>query len=833
MNYFTAFACVICIALCCHTPTARAQQPGSPDRGVISGHVTDAGGNPLPGASVYLEETEQSVTTDDRGSYRLSGIPEGTYTLTATTIGFARQTRTVSLQAGESLRTDLSLRAATAALQEVEVIGRSEKSYKNTFSFSGTKTETALKYIPQAISYVTKEVIQDQQAFRTMDIVKNVSGLNVFSTNNYDFTLRGFRTHDVLLNGLRLTGDGWNQSVLPNVERVEVIKGPASALFANTDPGGTINIVTKKPLDENRKALNFATGSYNTYRLAADFTGPMNKEKTLLYRLNLAYQNAGSFRKLQGGQNVVAAPSVSFIPDDKTRVNFDLVYSLSLGRLDRGQPIFGASAGTKLNSTPISFAIGKENDFENETFLNATLSLQRKISDHITFNASYLKSLYHESLLEHRTANRYAMDADGDPVPTLMEMQTTRRLDEDYTDNLSSYFVFDFNTGPLKHKILAGYDHINYISPDGNSTYNAYGFINADSTGIVLTPAGKPAAYDPEQRSRYLIRNNMPVPNVPYFNLENPDYSFSDISRYFNTSEAIAPARYYVNSVYVQEQLQWGKIRALLGFRQEFYTDLLNYTRKDEQTVNQHAFIPRIGLVYTPVEAISLYGTFTEGYQPQDAATIGDPERYGGPFDPLISNMVEAGAKTELFRKRLALNLAVYRIEENNVLQNANAPGNPDQLRQIGQQRSEGIELDAYGQVTHNFSLTANFAYNKATVTRSDNPDEIGEQLPNAPRAQGGFWAKYLFDGKALKGLGIALGSNFVTRRNTLDAKTNLQLPGYIVADGALYYTVDKFRLSVNLNNIFNKTHWLGGYDYNRLFPGTPRNFLVGVGYTF
>src|SRR5690606_17180885 len=153
---------------------------------------------------------------------------------------------------------------------------------------------------------------------------------------------------------------------LPNMERIEVIKGPASALYANTSPGGTINSVTKKPLDENRKSVNFATGSYNTYRITTDFTGPMNDSKTLLYRLNLAYQNAGSFRVLQDAQDMVIAPSVSFIPDDKTMVNFDLVYSATNGRLDRGQAIFGATAGTDLNSTPISFAIGKKSDYQKE-----------------------------------------------------------------------------------------------------------------------------------------------------------------------------------------------------------------------------------------------------------------------------------------------------------------------------------------------------------------------------------------------------------------------------------------------------------------------------------
>src|SRR5690606_38310661 len=252
-----------------------------------------------------------------------------------------------------------------------------------------------------------------------------------------------------------------------------VIKGPASALFANTDPGGTVNTVTKKPLDVNRRSINFATGSYNTFRMASDFTGPMNNEKTLLYRLNLAYQTGQSFSVLQGGEDLVIAPSISFIPTDRTQLNVDFVYSKTKSRLDRGQPIFGATAGTDLYSTPISFAIGKENDYANELSLFTTASLQHKFTDNISFNASYMKFLYDEDLLEHRTSNRYAVDADGVEIPTLMEMQTIRRKRKNYNDNITLYLVNDFSTDPLVHKLLVGYDYIQNVSPLGGSNYNA------------------------------------------------------------------------------------------------------------------------------------------------------------------------------------------------------------------------------------------------------------------------------------------------------------------------------------------------------------------------
>lgn len=792
--------------------------------GSIRGTIQSTQRQPIEFANVAVKGTSLGASTDQEGKFFIENVPVGNYSLIVSSIGFTTITRSIIIAADQISSVDFFLTESSEQLQEVEITGRKERTYKNTASFAGTKTETPLKLVPQAISYVTKEVIDDQQAFKTSDVLKNLSGVNVFSFYNNDFSLRGFRAGNALINGLRDPTNSWGQSLLPNVERVEVIKGPASALFANSDPGGTVNTVTKKPLDESRKAISFATGSYNTFRITGDFTGPMDEEKTLLYRMNVAYQNAQSFRVLQGGQDIVVAPSISFIPTDRTKVNIDFVYAKSKSRLDRGQPIFGASAGTDLYSTPISFAIGKENDYAHEVNLYTTASIQHKFSDRFSFNASYMKFLYDEDLLEHRTSNRYAVDADGVEIPTLMEMQTIRRKRKNYNDNITVYFVSDLKTGPIGHKLLAGYDYIQNISPVGGSNYNAAGYRNAANDGVIST-------YKPENRDDYLIQNNRPVPNVPHFDLSNPSYAISEISGYFNVSSNQAVTKYYVSGVYLQDQISWGKLQALLAFRQEYYTDILNYQKPNAEKVEQKKFIPRFGLVYTPIEPVSIYATYSQGYQPQSAGTIGDPERFGGPFDPLTSTMYEGGVKTEFLSKLLSINLAVYHIELNNILINANDGQNPDLLRQLGQQQARGVELDVYGQVLPNLSVTANLAINKTFITKSEDEEEVGDILPNAPRNQGGIWAKYTFTMPTLKGIGIGAGANYVSSRTTFS--DILTLPSYVVADVALYYTIDRFKLSANLNNVFNKTHWVGGYDFNRLFPGTPRNFLIGVGYTF
>jgi iron complex outermembrane receptor protein len=627
---------------------------------------------------------------------------------------------------------------------------------------------------------------------------------------------------------LKNVAPGWSSSVLPYVEKMEVIKGPASALFGNTDPGGTVNMITKKPLKQAQKSINFSTGSFNTLRLMSDFTGPVDTAGKFLYRLNMAYQDAGSFRNLQGGEDFVIAPSFSFIPSENTRVNFEVVYTKGNSRLDRGQPIFGATATSDnsiLYSTPISFAIGKDNDYLHETNLFSTVSIQQKISKKFSLNASYMKAVYKEDLFEHRTSNRYAVDADGNSIPTLMEMRTTKRVTTTYTDNLSVYGVYELQTGKVSHKILIGYDYMQNVLPlTNNSANNANGYRNAENTGSI-------ARYNPAKKEDYLIVDNMPVPNVPHFNLTNPDYSISDISKYINIPQINenTPSKYFVNGFYIQDQIKWKKFQMLLGLRKEYYNDVINNGEKDEQRVQQTAFIPRVGLVYSILENISAYGTYAKGYQPQGAAIVGSTAIYGGPFDPLKSNILEFGVKSELFQQRLMLTASVYKIQQDNILVNAGDDDNPDKLRQLGQEQSKGFELDASGAITSALSLIANFSYNEAKITKSDIATEIGVQMPNAPRVQGNIWAKYKINAGTLKGIGVALGGNYVGERNTLAA--TLQLPSYILANAGLFYTINKFRMAANFNNIFNKIHWVGGYDYVRLFPGTPRNFMLSVGY--
>lgn len=784
-------------------------------------------GEPLTGASVMINKDSIGGITDHDGEFEWKHLYAGKYEVKVSMIGYHSQVKSITIDGEEKKHLDFILEKQYNDLQTVEITGRRETGYKNTTSFTATKTETPIRYVPQSVSYVTKELINDQMAFKMMDVLKNISGVSQNSYTNNKYVLRGFESESkqTLINGLKTFTGERSADILPYVERIEVIKGPASALFANTSPGGTVNTVTKKPLSENRKAISFATGSYGTIRLTSDFTGPMNQSHTLLYRLNLAYQTAGTFRKLQDKESYVVAPSISFLPTDRTHINFDLVYINDNGRNDRGQPSYSPVNGVRdLYATPISLSLSRVNDYVKAKKVFSTLSLQHNFSDHIAFNASYLKGVYHEELREHRTANTNAVDENGDAIPDLMEMRYNYRITDNNTDNLTTYFTFHFNTGNVKHQLLTGYDLIQSADEFGNTTSEALGYLSADGQSAIKK-------YDPAKKDKYMIVDGRPVPNVPSIDLRNPDYTISDPAKYISTSEQDKLGKYYTQGVYIQDQLSWKNLKALLSLRQEFYTDISGYGTPATSHVNQKALLPRFGLVYTPVKQISLYGTYVYGFQPQEAGYIGDPEKYGGPFDPLESNMIEFGIKSSWLNDRLSATLAVYKIEQNNVLGNANDAGNPDLLKQIGQVRGKGIELDVYGKILSNLSITANLAFNNTEITKSEDKDDIGRQAANAPKSQGGFWAKYDIASGSMKGLGIALGANFQSKRES--GAYDVTLPEYTVANAALYYHIDKIQLSATFNNLLNKTYWLGADSFTRLFPGTPRNFLVGVGYTF
>ena len=721
-------------------------------------------------------------------------------------------------------------------LNTVEIIGRKETSYKNTSSFSGTKVNLALKDTPQSIGYVTKELILDQNATTVNDVVKNISGINQYSFYN-DFSIRGNRVTGnkvvgggMLLNGMKAQTSLWRPMSLANIERVEVIKGPASAMFGNASPGGVINRITKKPLATRMRSITTSIGSFNTLKTYADFTGPANKSKTLLYRLNLGYETTDTFRDLQSSKNIIIAPSFSYLPTDKTRLNIDIFYRNMNGKLDRAQSVFGEG---DLYSTPISQSLSAANDYLKENFLNLTTSLVHQFSDNLTFNSVYLHSSYDEDLQEHRQANAYVSKADGKTDYSKIVMTAQIRKRNFRNNSFNNFFNLKVNTGEVKHNILLGYDYYLTQMLPSSSEMQAGGYLlkNGKTTN----------KFDKTKIGQYVLdADGNPKTNVPYFDLTkgNTGNGLKDISKYIFEQSNMIPTTQYSHGVYLQEQLEYKFLKLLLSGRIENFNDeIVDSKTYEVKKVSQTAFIPRIGLVAEVNKNINLYATWVKGFEPQSGAIQSDPEKFGGPFDPEYSRLYEVGMKSEWFQKRLSATVAIFNLKKMNTLYKAPIDGFPDRMEQVGEEVSKGIEFDVAGFVTPNWSIIANYSYNDAKITKTKNGQEkdFGKQRPNSPKHTGNLWTKYIIGSGALRGLGIGVGYNFVTERYGQIGRREhtVVYPSYGIVDAALYYKVQNIQLQLNLNNALNKTHWVGGFYKLRSFPGAPRNVSITVSYKF
>ena len=509
-----------------------------------------------------MKGQKRAVRTKANGYFTLSVLPSGETTIVVHAIGYAAQQRTLKLTNKNYQGVDFVLQERSDALPTVDVMGRREQSYKNSVSFVGTKTATALKDVPQSINYVTKELILDQGAITVNDVVRNMSGVNPYSFYN-DFSIRGFRAtgnrnSGNLVNGMRTQTSLWRQSSLANIERVEVIKGPASALFGNAAPGGVINRVTKKPLDVARQSVTLTAGSFGTTRAYTDLTGPLNDKKTLLYRLNLGYENTDGFRELQGLTSYIVAPSFTYRASEQTQLNIDMTYVNHQGKLDRGVAVFGDGS---LFSRPISATQSAANDYLRENSVNLSFALSHRLAQGLLFNSTYLFSSYDEDLLEHSQDNAFVKKADGKDNPSLVLMRVTQRQRHFRNNNFNNYLTWDVTTGAMKHKLLVGYDHFNTQLAPGSSYIEAGGYL--------LRNGGTAKTFNVKKSSDYLLdENKNPRTNVPAFDLNSSAGNrYQDISKYIYESKDVKPSDQYTNGVYLQEQLTWHKLQVLLGAR--------------------------------------------------------------------------------------------------------------------------------------------------------------------------------------------------------------------------------------------------------------------------
>jgi iron complex outermembrane recepter protein len=749
----------------------------------LSGIVRDTQSGVIGGAVVRLkgsQATSLETTTKEDGTFEIQGLASGSYEVQVIRTGFEPLRQAVDWQ-GTATPLEFTLRAGTLR-QAITVSEDVGEGYLQPETQIATRSLTPLRDLPQAVTVVTRETLNDQQAFRFTDLYRNAAGVNAFSHYN-DFTARGFRSGDgnVMINGQQGSGFNWHVPMaISNVERVEVIKGPASLLFGNGQPGGTVSLITKKPLADPHYELRQTVGSFQTHRTQIDVTGPLLPSRSLLYRLNVGGEHGNSFRDFTGYKNALIAPALTWRPDSRTSLTVETehIYDDRTVGWDRGIVV---PPGANALTLPIERFLHEPDDFDINKGTTLGVSFQRLMGENFLINGQYRGAWRREDNGYHQ------------PRPLLADGRTLPREYRDWHDNNNAHQITAYaNAEPeifgMRHRLTMGVD--------GNRFDRQYFY--------------------------QVFRPNGGVPSIDIF---APQYRLANPSTYRNPIfNDIFNARTDTVRFFVQDQIDLlPKLKLMVGlgynrydYSQVNFAQLTNTRTPDASTAT--AFVPRAGLVYQPTATLSLYGSFSESFLPQYSNL---PEQ-GGPFDPERGRQVEVGAKKEWWGGRLLGTLALYRIVKQNVLN----PDPIDPVRQVqtGEVTAKGVEFDLTGRITQRLSVVANYAFNDTAVTR-DTTGLVGNKQPNAPKHLGGGWLRQELG----RGLAAAVGLRSVSWRTTFD--TTLRIPSYTVLDASVFWRYRFLDLTAGVNNLADERYVLGAYNRLAVFPGAPRNVLVTLAF--
>jgi iron complex outermembrane receptor protein len=669
--------------------------------------------------------------------------------------------------------------AGTAAEDDaiqVVVTGEQDEGYNPRSSSVGTRTDTPLRDIPQAIQVIPQQALQDQQARSILDGLSNAVGVtalgNPSSSRNY-FTIRGFENfQNFLVNGIpdpQITSD----ASFINVERLEVLRGPASVLYGQTrfsGAGGTVNVVTRQPLDEPLYEVSATAASFSDYQGAIDFSGPLNNDRTVLYRLIAAYQSFDSFLDFEEGTEISVAPSVALRLGTNTDLTIegDVNFQERNGQQPPGQPARGTVLPNPNGRIDRSFNPGGPQTDNFTVNGRVGYRFEHRFNEDWRIRNAFLYTIYDDD------------DRDGAPQFSNRSLAADNRtLNREYSIGsqfYDSYYldtnvVGEFRTGTIEHQLLVGFS----LSRDETDASFEFG----DAAPVdIFNPV-----FDQTVNSTGIRTFDQ-----------------------FTTRDTLG--------IYLQDQITLAEnLIVLLGGRVDFFEERTdNRFANTETQQSDTAFSPRVGVVYQPIPAISLYASYSRSFSP----TIGFAAD-GDAFRPERGTQYEIGAKVDI-NEQLSTNLALYDLTRSNVT--TSDPDNPNFSIQTGEQRSQGIEFDINGEILPGWNIIAGYAYNDARVTE-DNSIPEGNRLQNAPEHSFNLWTTYRIQEGDLQGLGFGLGFYFVGDRPG-DLANSFELPSFFRTDAAIFYERDRFRAAINVRNLFDIEYYPTATNINRVDVGAP-----------
>lgn len=675
-------------------------------------------------------------------------------------------------------------------LPATDVTGvREQASYKPEQSESALKIDAALRDIPQSVNVVPQSVLRDQGADSLEDALKNVPGIGLSNGDGQrdQVTIRGFNAiGDQYIDGIR--DDALYYRDMSNIERVEVIKGPAAVLYGRGSSGGLINSVTKKPSFAPEQEVGISFDSEGKRRTEFDAGWADMEQKDKAFRVTGAFEDSDTFR--EGGflERKAIAPSAYFRLSDDLEVNLGASYLYDERLIDFGIPA--------LNGRPVKVDPDKrfgsadaDQDYTRSEVFSLTAGIDYRIND--VFTLSNTTRYYHYDLdrnntLAHTDANRFVTAADGTLLVKLKRGNVQRK-----EDGL-------FNQTELKQKIqLAGMNHQLLYGVEIGRQEKDQQFFNLDD-----------------------------VARVPVYGdglVSVPFQATGKTGDGLNTQDTFG--------LYAQDLIEltphW---KALVGlrydkFEQSYRDDLKNA----ELERTDYTLSPRAGLVWQPDDVQSYYLSVSRSYQPSGEMfqiNSGNAE-----LDPEETTNYEIGAKWNLLNDNLLLTAALFRLERTQI--KTTDPVNPSKLVLAGEQRTDGFETTFTGQIADNWQLYGGYAYLDAEITKSNSktngvPNE-GQVPTLTPRHSANLWAVHTL----APGWRVGMGANYVGRRYTsLDNET--EMPSYTTVDAALFYEQPKWDAALRLFNVFDKEYYASAHgSVDLITPGAPRTLELSAHYRF
>ena len=656
--------------------------------------------------------------------------------------------------------------------------------YRATRSASATRTDTALHETPQSVSVVPKDVLEDTGATRLQDALDYAGGIG--RANNFGgqglttFTVRGFTTGEFYRNGFPINRGYPNAPDANTVERLEVLRGPATALYGRGDPGGTFNVVSKQPLPESRVTLGSQFDDQGMHRATLDATGPLSQDGSLAYRLNVLGEGGESFRDDVESERYDVAPVLSWQVNDSTKIVFEGDFMRNNHPLDRGLTRYNTQTGSASRDTYI-WEKGSDNLLHNDNNM-AQLRFEHLLNDNWTL-AGGMQWL--DGTLQGNAVEANKAPADGRTLQRNFNYRKLEWTDRDYQLNLTGHF----DTGAFSHTLLTGIEYEDY-----------------DYRSIIQRSSATDGTYPIDIYHPVLGQPRPALTRTTTHDQENLK----------------------TWAWFVQDQVALTeRLKALAGVRLErFEHDYDNYLpgAKGWQAAD-NAVTPRFGLLYDLTDTVAVYANTARSFKPNTGAS-----RQGDGFDPEKGKSYELGIKWEALERQLSVDAAIYHIVKENVL--TRDPADPNYSLAAGEVRSRGLDLNVAGNITPEWRVIGGYAYVDAEVTK-DNRLPSGTRLANIPRNSFSLLNTYEFQDGLAKGLGLGVGLKYVDDRNGQTEAVTYTMEQYSVVDLLSYYKVNEHvRLNLDVKNLFNKGYDEGAFN-TYAYPGAPRTVQAGIAYTF